>query len=878
MLQDDVFIHTNLLNLQEITVAQCQLHTVDRHAFRDLINLVKLDLAKNQLIVVPSHAFAFATGLRELRLTGNPIRKLGNYAFSALAQLVKLDLSECGLVHLEPRSLSGLDSLESLRLDKNMLTVLHPTALLPLKGLHGISLGGNPWNCTCDLRPTREWMASNNVASTSDPPVCSSPSRLRDNLWHSLDLEEFACHPLVVSKAKTLSLNAGSKNELWNVTLNCEVESNPEPSISWFRGGQTRVPIVNGSVLGDGPSFFIVQWGRRQKSSNLTIVDAGAGAEAGGVGEYICTGSNKAGHVSSKVNVVLAKPVVTTTLHKRESSAASATSDIGGKNQLYVVAALGGGIVIFVTLFVACCVFSATQKPVVLRSRYFKTASAASENIDDSVSMAKKSASFRNSTDDDLASADITELTRLHDSSKSDDINSFEMADLKKSAEEEEDKFDQQFQQGFHSNGYHRIPAIMEHRNASIESKNHQHSDLNSGSDEGYRSLSSYTNSSQTTSPPPPPLPSREAAVRSMPPPLPLKAENLSSAYYNRSQTNRGQYEPEYSNRSEVDRESPYAGVPMRRPLPLLPTTSTSDFSRRDAYYSERPRRRPQRRPFSDTFVNVMSTSGSGGHSPRVRFNLEPIHFEAEDLDQQRDDVLPLKMRERSPSDPLITFAGTLEEDGFHHRRGGHESASARRVRFKTSRSGAGGEPMHTCGKFSASSGVTSSIDLSNNSNSRPQQQPHQRWSFNEDFYSGGASYYNSYTSGQSSHRGQPFSSPASAQMGAFFHEYRSLQSELMRMREACDNLRHANLRGELESLKATVYNRSNKAGFTKATPKPILKNSSQDSPRSSSVEDSEAVRGQHANNYHQRSLDQHQPPLHNRQRRLLPQPQVRYY
>ena len=85
-------------------------------------------------------------------------KKLENYVFAVLSDLVKLDLSHCGLISIQPRAFSGLDSLEWLHLNDNQLNALHPTALLPLKAIHGLHLHSNPWNCSCGLRPTIEWM------------------------------------------------------------------------------------------------------------------------------------------------------------------------------------------------------------------------------------------------------------------------------------------------------------------------------------------------------------------------------------------------------------------------------------------------------------------------------------------------------------------------------------------------------------------------------------------------------------------------------------------------------------------------------------------------------------------------------------------------
>ena len=76
-LKNEVFLHSNLLNLQEIVLSQCQVNLIERHAFKDLSNLVRLDLNHNQMTMVPSLSFHDIPRLRELSLSSNPISKVG---------------------------------------------------------------------------------------------------------------------------------------------------------------------------------------------------------------------------------------------------------------------------------------------------------------------------------------------------------------------------------------------------------------------------------------------------------------------------------------------------------------------------------------------------------------------------------------------------------------------------------------------------------------------------------------------------------------------------------------------------------------------------------------------------------------------------------
>ena len=59
-------------------------------------------------------------------------------------------------------------------------------------------------------------------------------------------------------------------------------------------------------------------------------------------------------------------------------------------------------------------------------------------------------------------------------------------------------------------------------------------------------------------------------------------------------------------------------------------------------------------RPLSDHL-------SSASASPRVRFNLEPMHFEFSDVDDISEDPTTFKLRDRSPSDPLISLGETID-------------------------------------------------------------------------------------------------------------------------------------------------------------------------------------------------------------------------
>ncbi|VVC25744.1 Immunoglobulin subtype,Immunoglobulin-like domain,Immunoglobulin-like fold,Immunoglobulin subtype [Cinara cedri] len=282
----DAFADAGLLNLQKLYMSRCKIKSLDQYVFRKLSNLVELDLSHNNIPTVPSVAFESVPELRELRLDGNPIMKVPNRAFEHVRRLVRLDVSNCKVALLETTAFSGLEkSLEWLRFDNNQLREVKSITITSLTGLHGVQLNNNPWNCSCKLRPLREWMLKRNVPYGA-PPVCKAPARLAGTPWDKLDLDDFACEPHSVPVAPVVVVTEGD-----NVTVSCRMFGMPIPSSRWSRNdrpvGQTarNVPVTEG------------------RYTNLTIVSTVA--QDGG--RYVCELENRSGSSRANVTVVVVK-------------------------------------------------------------------------------------------------------------------------------------------------------------------------------------------------------------------------------------------------------------------------------------------------------------------------------------------------------------------------------------------------------------------------------------------------------------------------------------------------------------------------------------------------------------------------------------------
>lgn len=282
----DAFADAGLVNLQKLYLSKCKIKTLDQYVFRKLSNLIELDLSHNSIPTVPSVVFESVPELRDLRLNGNPIMKVPNRAFTHVPRLIRLDVSDCRVALLESTAFHGLEtSLEWLRFDKNQLRELKPVTITSLTRLRDVQLDDNPWNCSCKLRPLREWMLRRNVPYGT-PPVCKSPARLAGTPWDKLELDDFACEPHSVPVAPVVVVTEGD-----NVTVSCRMSGIPIPSSRWSRNdrpvGQTgrNVPITEG------------------RYTNLTIVSTVA--QDGG--RYVCELENRSGSSRANVTVVVVK-------------------------------------------------------------------------------------------------------------------------------------------------------------------------------------------------------------------------------------------------------------------------------------------------------------------------------------------------------------------------------------------------------------------------------------------------------------------------------------------------------------------------------------------------------------------------------------------
>lgn len=335
-IRNDEFSEAGLLNLQKIYIARCKIKTLEQFAFRHLINLVELDLSYNLLQVIPSHVLSSIPELRELKLSGNPIGKISDGAFIDVQHLTRLELNDCRIAHIERQAFRGLDkSLQWLKLDQNELSEVDAASLTILQGLHELELAGNPWNCSCNLRPLREWMLRQNVPFVV-PPVCNKPPRLSTKSWDKLDLDEFACAPEIFpydSKAHGV--------EGKNVTMTCHIAGVPEPTVRWLLKNKV-IANLSGNTYSNGRKMYVVHL--QNNSSDLTILTA----DIQDAGVYVCSAENKAGRAEASVTLAVSR--------KPAENAFS--------SKVLVASIVAGTLFVLASCLTAVCVCSARKNKV----------------------------------------------------------------------------------------------------------------------------------------------------------------------------------------------------------------------------------------------------------------------------------------------------------------------------------------------------------------------------------------------------------------------------------------------------------------------------------------------------------------------------------
>ncbi|XP_028816363.1 SLIT and NTRK-like protein 2 isoform X2 [Denticeps clupeoides] len=173
-------------------------------------SLELLHLGNNRIAIIQDGTFENLANLRRLYLNGNYIESLSQALFSGLQSLQYLYLEYNIIKEILPQTFNSLHNLQLLFLNNNLLrslpeNVFEGTMLtrlnlrnnhfshLPVEGVLDqlspfiqIDLQENPWDCTCDIVPLKNWMELSSTSVVVNEITCDSPSKHAGRLLRSL--------------------------------------------------------------------------------------------------------------------------------------------------------------------------------------------------------------------------------------------------------------------------------------------------------------------------------------------------------------------------------------------------------------------------------------------------------------------------------------------------------------------------------------------------------------------------------------------------------------------------------------------------------------------------------------------------------------------
>ena len=195
-----------------------------------------LDFKSCNIEEVVKHVFKGLANLKKLDLSSNHISRIEVGSFEDLKRLEKLKLSFNKLITLDHRSLTGLSNLMTLDLSNNLLSVFMIPGLYreekgnqALEKLSQISLEGNPWRCDCQLGPLHRDLTARGLLEEN--VKCSHETGGRP--WTEIASKNFTCSPYPSPMSPTQKVQIGE-----NLTLECEYQGYPRPSMFWKAGGE----------------------------------------------------------------------------------------------------------------------------------------------------------------------------------------------------------------------------------------------------------------------------------------------------------------------------------------------------------------------------------------------------------------------------------------------------------------------------------------------------------------------------------------------------------------------------------------------------------------------------------------------------------------
>ncbi|XP_062303329.1 SLIT and NTRK-like protein 1 [Osmerus eperlanus] len=191
---------------------------IENSTFHNLTELRWLYMDKNYLDTLMAEMFVGLQNLEYLSLEYNDIQLIVAGAFSPMPNLGVLFLNNNLLKSLPVDAFLGI-SLSKISLHNNYFTFLPVTGVLDqLNSIIQIDLHGNPWDCSCNIVPFKQWTEKLGADVIVSDLKCESPEefwkkdfrRVRNDLMCPKLYDKI--YPTSLSKNSTLTADTGTRS------------------------------------------------------------------------------------------------------------------------------------------------------------------------------------------------------------------------------------------------------------------------------------------------------------------------------------------------------------------------------------------------------------------------------------------------------------------------------------------------------------------------------------------------------------------------------------------------------------------------------------------------------------------------------------------
>ncbi|XP_035276643.1 SLIT and NTRK-like protein 3 isoform X3 [Anguilla anguilla] len=200
------------LNAKKLYLSGNLIQKIYRSDFWNFSSLDLLHLGSNRISYVQEGAFVNLPNLRSLYLNGNDIERLTPGMFRGLQSLRYLYFEYNVIREIQPATFGLMPVLQLVFLNNNLLRTLPVGAFsgtqlarlnlrnnyflhLPVSGVLEhlqavvqIDLHQNPWDCSCDIVPLKQWLEKLSSVIVVGEVVCRTPESAAGKDLRSLDL------------------------------------------------------------------------------------------------------------------------------------------------------------------------------------------------------------------------------------------------------------------------------------------------------------------------------------------------------------------------------------------------------------------------------------------------------------------------------------------------------------------------------------------------------------------------------------------------------------------------------------------------------------------------------------------------------------------